>query len=76
MGRRDLLLSADKKIEMKSIFVFVPDELHMKFKMKIIEEKTTIKDTILSFLALYVKEEKNEKKQKNEIKKDSKKTQK
>jgi len=61
---------------MKSIFVFVPDDLHMKFKMKIIEDKTTIKETILSFLTLYVGEEKREQKQKEEPKKDSKKNKK
>lgn len=61
---------------MKSIFVFVPDDLHTKFKMKLIEEGATIKETILSFISLYVSEEKNADKQKGEIEKDSKKTKK
>jgi hypothetical protein len=60
---------------MKSIFVFVPDELHIKFKMKVIEDGTTIKEVILSFLTLYVGDEKNGKKQK-ETKKDSEKNKK
>ena len=61
---------------MKSIFVFVPDDLHTKFKMRIIEEKTTIKEVILSFLTLYAGDEKNGEKQKKEIKKNSKKNKK
>ena len=59
---------------MKSIFVFVPDDLHSRFKMKIIEDGTTIKETILSFISEYVKEEKNADKSKN--KKDSQKNKK
>jgi len=58
---------------MKSIFVYVPDDLHTKFKTKVTEEKTTIKEMILSFLTLYVGEEINGKKQKKEAKKDSEK---
>ena len=61
---------------MKSIFVYVPDDLHTKFKMRVIEDKTTIKETVLSFISLYVGEDKNGEKQKIEAKKDSKKVKK
>jgi hypothetical protein len=61
---------------MKSLFVYVPDELYAKFRMKVIEERTTIKEIILRFLSLYIDEEKNDKKQKGEVKKNSEKAQK
>jgi hypothetical protein len=61
---------------MKSIFVFVPDELHTKFKIKVMKEMSTIKEIILSFITLYVGEEENGEKKDSKIKKDNKKNKK
>ena len=61
---------------MKTLFVYVPDDLHEKFKIKIIKEKTTMKDVILTFLSLYASEDKIEKTKKQEPKKDNKKNEK
>lgn len=61
---------------MKSLFVWFPDELHEKFRIKLIKEGKTIKEVILSFASLYVGEEDNAKKQKQEPKTDRKKNEK
>lgn len=44
---------------MKSLFVYVPDDLYERFKIQVIKDKTTIKEATLSLLMLYVREVKN-----------------
>lgn len=59
---------------MKTLFIYVPDDLHRQFKIKAIRQGTTQKEIILSFLRLYVTEDENEKSKKTEPKKDGKKS--
>jgi len=46
---------------MKSLFVWVPDDLYAKFKIQLIKDKTTIKEATLVWMELYVGEGKNDK---------------
>jgi hypothetical protein len=61
---------------MKTLFVWVPDDLHTEFRTKVASRGTTAKAVLLSFLRLYVSAGEDEKRQKIEPKKDSKKSRK
>jgi hypothetical protein len=61
---------------MKTLFVWVPDDLHSKFKTKVARLGTTAKAVVLSFLRLYVSAGEDEKRQNIEPEKDSKKSRK
>jgi len=45
---------------MKSLFVYVPEDLYERFKIKVIKDKTTIKEATLTLLGIYVGEGKND----------------
>lgn len=45
---------------MKSLFVWVPDDLYAKFKIQLIKDDTTIKEATLAWMELYVGEGKND----------------
>ena len=45
---------------MKSLFVWVPDDLYSKFKIQLIKDNTTIKEATLVWMELYVGEGKND----------------
>lgn len=45
---------------MKSLFVYVPDDLYGRFKIQVIKDGTTIKEATLTLLKLYVEEGKND----------------
>jgi len=49
----------------KVLYVWIPEELYKKLRIKLIKEGKSAKEVIISFLQYYCKDEKIEKKQRN-----------
>jgi len=57
---------------MKNLNFIIPDDLHKKFKLKLLQEDKTIKGFVLEVVRLYVEDEKNGDKSQKASKKNKK----
>lgn len=59
---------------MRSMTFLIPDDLHRDFKIKLVEEGRSAKEVFLTLVSLYVKENGDEKRKKDRLGKDRKKS--